>query len=396
MQKIIILLRAFTTGPVFIGVDEFRINVPGPLKKVGKGISGVPGLKAVQHSKLVKRIIDRLMNDSPTASASLQTENTKNRSIVFNIPKSEPSFKELFSAIVSRKLFSDECLGSLKPTKIESGSFSASGYISLKLPGDATVKIDENRESRSSKTRTTPTEKKRERLWDHVSRFLGGKREVEVKTGTVTSLEGQGGNRPDTQPKTCACVEISLAQHWRREWHSLKAIRFLRSLRPDCELLARSSEEFSLQPSSLKERILGKDRAQQQINILFSPEEVSTILSNAKSGYAFNLMKESYLTAAETIRDEKNLPPHILKIAESFAENLSRIAYRTDVSRPCREPLENLFLNLSKDVCPFSAILALKKLASKSNSQIENPSVISGQIIAPGLSISIGNPAPTI
>ena len=107
-------------------------------------------------------------------------------------------------------------------------------------------------------------------------------------------------------------------------------------------------------------------------------------------------MKQSYITAAETIRDEKNLPPHILKIAESFAENLSLIANKTNVSTNCREPLENLFLNLSKDACPFSAILALKKLASKSNSQIPTPSVISGQIIAPDLSISIGNPTPTI
>jgi hypothetical protein len=191
---------------------------------------------------------------------------------------------------------------SCSPTRIESGSFSARAGISLSLPGDVNVKIGENSLSREWEQETTRTEKKRERLWDHVSSFLGGKREVKVKTGTVTQLEGQGGNRPDTQSKTCACVEISLAQHWRREWHSLKAIRFLRSLRPDCELLARSSEEFSLQPSSLKERILGKDRAQQQINIVFSPEEVSTILSNATSNSDPNLMKQSYLTAAKTIR----------------------------------------------------------------------------------------------
>jgi hypothetical protein len=381
-------------GSAEAGVRPPWINLPEPLNRAVNGMSHVLGRKAIKCPEMLKRFLD-LLKDAPTASAGLETENTKNRSIVFNIPKSELSFKELFSAIFSRKLFSDECLASLNPTKIESGSFSARAGISLSLPGDVNVKIGENGLSRESEQEKTPTEKKRERLWDRVSTFLGGKREVKVKTGTVTQLEGQGGNRPDTQSKTCACVEISLAQHWRREWHSLKAIRFLRSLRPDCELLARSSEEFSLQPSSLKERILGKDRAQQQINIVFSPEEVSTILSNATSNSDPNLMKQSYLTAAKTIRDETNLPPHILKIAESFAENLSLIANKTNVSTNCREPLENLFLNLSKDACLFTAILALKELASESNTPNQNPSLISGQISAPGLSISIGNPAST-
>ena len=212
---------------------------------------------------------------------------------------------------------------------------------------------------------------------------------MRVKTGTVTPLESRRGNGSDIRPKTCACVEISLSQHWRREWHTLKAIRFLRALRPDCDLL-KKSEKFSLQPSSLLERISGRDRAHQKINIILAPEEVTTILRKARSNDGFEMMRESYITAAKTIRAEGILPPRIEKTAESFAENLSRIAYRTDASTPCRKPLEELFLNLSKDACPLSAILALKKLATESNQQTANRSIVSGEIAVPGLTITIG------
>ncbi len=373
------------------GVRAPWINIPEPLKKISTGVSRLFSLKSIQAPKPLKRIIEVLMDDAPSASAGIQAEDTKHRSVVLHIPRTAFAFKELLSGILSGKVFSSECIKSLNPTRIESGSFSASGDISLRLPGDASVRIAENSESHASETRTTSSEKTRERLWDRVTGFLGGKREVRVKTGTVTTLETQGENGADISPKTCACVEISLSQHWRRDWHTLKAVRFLRALRPNCELL-KSSEHFSLQPSSFWDRISGKDRAHQNINVVLSPEEVTTILRKARSGNAFESMVQSYEAAAGTIRAEKVLPPRIQKTAESFAENLSRIAYKTDAGSSCREPLETLFLKLSKDACPLSTILALKKLAHESNGQHPNPSVVSGQVTVPGLTIAIGEP----